>query len=283
MDRNKLILIACLIPGTLWAQAGSTGRSSVAVTKADGSDVTLGSRADAKSTATDTTAVTMMQVLKEISAMAQAPALTPISNFPTTVDTNSGNKSASTIRMVIATDQPQLTSPLNQTPQDASGAAFGTRNNPMYIAMAVAPTLQNGLTKSLGPIPSPLPTPQPPVPVITNINPCQTNVPGDAAVSQAATGRVITGRPGLRILVCHERLTVGTAEQISEFEGSGSNCATGAIYHSGSSTAANGEQLAANGGFETNVPFYLLPGNDYCIQQAGSARVAGKVSYLYVP
>lgn len=51
---------------------------NVAVTKADGSDVTMGAKADAKSTATDTTAISMMQVLKEISAMAQAPATTPV-------------------------------------------------------------------------------------------------------------------------------------------------------------------------------------------------------------
>lgn len=50
---------------------------NVAVTKADASDVTLGAKADAKSTATDTTAITVMQVLKEISAMAQAPAALP--------------------------------------------------------------------------------------------------------------------------------------------------------------------------------------------------------------
>lgn len=34
------------------------------------------------------------------------------SNFPSTVDTNSGNKSASTQRVVLATDQPQLTNAL---------------------------------------------------------------------------------------------------------------------------------------------------------------------------
>jgi hypothetical protein len=33
--------------------------------------------------------------------------------WPTTVDTNSGNKSASTPRFVLATDQPNLTTPLN--------------------------------------------------------------------------------------------------------------------------------------------------------------------------
>lgn len=43
----------------------------------DGADVTLGAKADARSTATDTTAVTIMQVLKEISFMLQTPAALP--------------------------------------------------------------------------------------------------------------------------------------------------------------------------------------------------------------
>ena len=34
------------------------------------------------------------------------------SNLPTTVDTNSGNKSASTLRFVLATDQPAITTPM---------------------------------------------------------------------------------------------------------------------------------------------------------------------------
>jgi hypothetical protein len=50
---------------------------------ADGAMVTLGSKADAKSTATDTTSVTIMSVLKEISAMVQAPASTPVTNTGT--------------------------------------------------------------------------------------------------------------------------------------------------------------------------------------------------------
>jgi hypothetical protein len=44
-----------------------------AATIADGASVTLGAKADAKSTATDTTAVTAMSVLKQISASVQAP------------------------------------------------------------------------------------------------------------------------------------------------------------------------------------------------------------------
>lgn len=56
---------------------------NVAVTVADAANVTLGAKADAKSTATDTTAITVMQVLKEISAMEQAPASRAVTNAGT--------------------------------------------------------------------------------------------------------------------------------------------------------------------------------------------------------
>lgn len=42
------------------------------------------------------------------------------SNLPATVDTNSGAKSASTIRVVLATDQPQLTAKLLVTPDSVA-------------------------------------------------------------------------------------------------------------------------------------------------------------------
>jgi hypothetical protein len=56
---------------------------------ADGALVTLGAKADAKSTATDTTAVSAMSVLKQISASVQAPpsqAVTNAGTFATQVD-----------------------------------------------------------------------------------------------------------------------------------------------------------------------------------------------------
>lgn len=64
------------VSGTFWQ---ATQPSSIA----DGADVTLGAKADAKSTATDTTAVTIMQVIKEISAMEQAPASRAVTNAGT--------------------------------------------------------------------------------------------------------------------------------------------------------------------------------------------------------
>jgi hypothetical protein len=50
---------------------------------ADGAIVTLGAKADAKSTATDTTAITAMQVLKQISYMEQTPASRAVTNAGT--------------------------------------------------------------------------------------------------------------------------------------------------------------------------------------------------------
>jgi hypothetical protein len=57
---------------------------------ADGAMVTLGAKADAKSTATDTTGITLMQVAKEISFQAQAlgTALSSLTNTANALDIN---------------------------------------------------------------------------------------------------------------------------------------------------------------------------------------------------
>lgn len=136
-------------------------------------------------------------------------------------------------------------------------------------------------TLSLPPLPT-LPKPVSSIPVTTNQTLCWTQIPADAPIAQAASAQIITGRPGLRILVCHVRVIAGAAEQTSEMEGTGTTCGTGTVYHSGSSTAANGEQLGANGGYESYAPFALLPGDNFCLQQAGTSKLGGKVSYLYI-
>lgn len=81
----------------------------------DGSNVTLGAKADAKSTATDTTAITIMSVLKQISASVQAPPSQAVTNggtFAAQITTinsvapafGTGTRSASVQRVTIATD-----------------------------------------------------------------------------------------------------------------------------------------------------------------------------------
>ncbi len=92
MKKTAFILAVLLVVGIVMAQnkvnivkvdatptGPQTAANSDSVTCAtntcvpDGSFITFGAKADAKSTATDTTAITAMQVLKEISAMVQVP------------------------------------------------------------------------------------------------------------------------------------------------------------------------------------------------------------------
>lgn len=133
----------------------NAGTFAVQATEADGANTTLGSKADAKSTATDTTAITAMSVLKQISASVQAPPSQAVTNAGTfaaqadlvkvngtTTDTNSGVKSAGTLRVVLATDQPALTNKILVTPDSVALPA----NQSVNVAQinGVATTMGNG-------------------------------------------------------------------------------------------------------------------------------------------
>lgn len=61
----------------------NVGTFAVQAAEADGANVTLGAKADAKSTATDTTAISAMSVLKQISASVQAPPSQAVTNAGT--------------------------------------------------------------------------------------------------------------------------------------------------------------------------------------------------------
>lgn len=234
--------------GTFATQSAITAASGSLV---DGAIATLGTKTDAASTATDTTAATLISIEKEISYLQQN-VLAKESN---------GNLAlaASALQSIVADLH--------------NGALPGP---PGYD--------KEGMFLRAGPFNKIVDNTNP-FPVVTQPtgNPCINSIGGDVAISQTATSKTIAGRPGLRILVCHIRIVVGAAEITSELEGTGTTCGTGTLVHSGSSTAANGESFAANGGYESAVPFYNAPGNDFCVAQSGSNRVSGKVSYLYVP
>jgi len=72
-------------------------------TYVDGSIVTIGAKADAKSTATDTTAVTMMQVLKQISASVQAPPSQAVTVTAPTNDTSVAYEASSVAKASAGT------------------------------------------------------------------------------------------------------------------------------------------------------------------------------------
>lgn len=56
-------------------------------------------------------------------------------NFPDTIDVNSGNKSNNTLRVVLATDQPALTNKLLVTPDLPSGASTSAKQDTIITAL----------------------------------------------------------------------------------------------------------------------------------------------------
>jgi hypothetical protein len=86
------------------------GTTTATSTIADGADATQGAKADAKSTATDTTPISIVSILKEISAMVQAPpsqAVTNAGTFAVQSTTQAsqngiGNVGGKTVRVCVA-------------------------------------------------------------------------------------------------------------------------------------------------------------------------------------
>lgn len=83
--------------------------------------------------------------------------------------------------------------------------------------------------------------------------------------------------------ICSIILIVPDAEVVSIVEGTGSVCATGVAALVGSTTAANGMSLSANGGFTATAatPFLAMQttSDHLCLLQSGSGRIAGVITY----
>lgn len=245
------------VTGTFW-------QSTQPVSIADASDTTLGAKADAKSTATDTTAITIMQVLKEISAMVQAPAALPANQSTnvaqvagTTTDTNSGSKSGGTLRVVLATDQPQLTAKLLVTPDSVALPANQSVNEAQIGGSAVV------------------------------ADPCQTSAKLYISITQTANTKLVTGTSSKKISICSIHLVTATAQNIALVEGTVTTCGTGTAGVSGfgGATAATGWNLAANGGLTYGNGASALgqegtAADDLCLFQSSSGQVSGGLSYV---
>lgn len=102
------------------AVTGTFFQATQPVSLTDGADTTLGAKADAKSTATDTTAVSIMSVLKEISNMEQNPASRAVTN-------------AGTFAVQDATVEGAISSSVMQDNiKNYGGAAVG-QTNPFWV------------------------------------------------------------------------------------------------------------------------------------------------------
>lgn len=119
-------------------------------------------------------------------------------------------------------------------------------------------------------------------------DPCFGTARSYFSISQTASAQVITGTSAKKIYICS--LNIGPnadAENVSLVEGTGTVCATNTIAVPGTpaATAANGWQMAANGGLATNggggsMAATSVNADNVCLLQSGSGRVAGGGSYV---
>lgn len=134
----------------------------------------------------------------------------------TSVDVNSGNKSAGTQRIVLATDQPNLTTPLN-----VALAANQSTNIAQIGGTAVV------------------------------ADPCAANAKVYFSSQFTANTQIIAGTSAKKVYFCSFIVVVGVATNVAVVEGTGSTCATGTATFpglSGGTTAATGWPLGGSGG-----------------------------------
>jgi hypothetical protein len=117
-----------------------------------------------------------------------------------------------------------------------------------------------------------------------NADPC-TFRKSDVAISQTGTTLLVAGTGGAYIFVCYARVVAGAAEIPSFVEGTGATCGTNTVAVSGSTTAANGESYAANGGFSGGsgngtIMSTKVAGDSLCLQQSGSNRLSGNITFV---
>jgi hypothetical protein len=144
---------------------------------------------------------------------------TGVTNLPTTVDTNSGVKSASTLRVVLATDQPQLTNKLLVTPDSVALPANQSVN---LSQVAGTTTDTNSGVKSAGTMRVVLATDQP---ALTNkllVTPDSVALPANQSVNvsqiNAVTplmGNGVTGTGSPRVTLASDGTAISTAGYMS--------------------------------------------------------------------
>jgi len=122
----------------------------------------------------------------------------------------------------------------------------------------------------------------------SSLDPCvDPKVATSFAISQATSTQIVTGQVGKRALICHALLVGADAENLSLVEGTGSTCGTNTLAVVGGTTAANGLNFAANVGANvvagaTWFAVTQVPGNNLCLLQSGTGRVAGSIKVAFI-
>ena len=181
----------------------------------------------------------------------------------TAPDTNSGNKSAGTQRVVIATDQPNLTTPLNVAGTVTANA--GTNLN--TSALALDTSVQNTMGCAGQTVAN------------TSVTPIN-----NAAASTNL--KLVTKVAAKNVYICAVNISNNAAVNVALVEGTltTNQCDTATAGLAGGATAATGWQFIANGGLTEGDGRGLLfktatVNHDVCLLFSGATQVSGTITW----
>jgi hypothetical protein len=119
------------------------------------------------------------------------------------------------------------------------------------------------------------------------VDPCQGNAHTTFSINQATGTQLIAGTSGKKIYICSYHVVTATAQNIALVEGTGTVCASGTagLKGFGGSTAATGQNFAANGGETYGDGSYQIgteatAADNVCLLQSSTGQVSGGGSYV---
>jgi hypothetical protein len=264
----------------------NAGTFAVQATEADGANTVLGSKADAKSTATDTTAITIMSVLKQISASVQGTltvgshAVTNAGTFAVqaAITAASGAFASGSISSGAVTSG-AIASGAIASGAIASGAvasgAFASDSASFGVsATGAAPPAKANFIGGLG---------------SGATGGFLIGVPVSdtfkaVSITSGTTTLMVTGVSGRHVRIGSVHLVTAIANNVAFISGTGATCGTGTAGMAGGTTAANGYNFAANGGLTLGtglgtVMQTVAAGDSVCLVTSSAGPLAGTIAY----
>jgi hypothetical protein len=263
--------VVCLNSVTGDPEACGGGGGGGAVTVADGADVTQGAKADAKSTATDTTPISVMSVLKQISASIQSNAASVSGTLATAGNVASGAADSGNPVKVGAKYNSTLPT---LTDGQRSDLQVGTRGSlsvtlwgPNSLTAVQANTPSNGLASQAG-LSTASQTQVFNGSTWDNAFTCTSQF--SATVTAAATTQLVALSGSTNIRVCSYQVGIATTGTFKFVSGTGSNCGTGTADLTPATNLTAGNVVAVSAG--NNSIFRAGASNALCL-----AAVTGNV------
>jgi hypothetical protein len=122
---------------------------------------------------------------------------------------------------------------------------------------------------------------------ISYADPCVNGSRTPVSINQTANTKLVSGVSAKKIYVCSFKWITASAQNVALVEGTGTTCATSTagLLGFGGSSAATGDNLAANGGIVLSGGGYSLgqentAADDLCLFQSGTGQVSGGLVYV---